>query len=121
MRTTIKLVREQHKLPEMPGMLMVKNRKKNRGETGENRAETGHRRRKTGIRQTRRGRAEPGFYKPGKKPGLAGDHPGKVGWTRGKNDHGKNANFPQPLTIQLPPPAGSKRASDANNLAYLRF
>ena len=32
------------KLPEIPGMLMVKNRGKNRGKTGENRAETGPRR-----------------------------------------------------------------------------
>ena len=31
------------------------------------------------------------------------------------------ANCPQPITIQLPPPAGSKPAPDANNLAYLRF
>ena len=49
------------KPPDMPGMLMVKNRGKKRWKTGENRAETGHRRRKPGVRQTRRSRAEPGF------------------------------------------------------------
>ena len=32
---------EALKLPEIPGMLMVKNREKNRGKTGENRGETG--------------------------------------------------------------------------------
>ena len=52
---------DRNKPPDMPGMLMVKNRGKNRGKTGENRAETGPRRRKPGPRQTRRSRAEPGF------------------------------------------------------------
>ena len=55
---------------------------------------------------------------------------GLVGWTRAfckpprkKMALGK-ANCPQPITIQLPPPAGSKPAQMRiiqHNLAYLRF
>ena len=49
------------KLPEMPGMLMVKNREKNRGETGENRGETGPQRSLAEKTGALRSPAEPGF------------------------------------------------------------